>query len=181
MTTWNAFTQEQKTAAERAFDSMSSVDTMTMPADAGKRQFGFSDLYAFVTGFDSTMDMELERALKLDHRLRENLDRLLAETALYHAERVAAASTGKVDIRHGEGFEIRLRESRAAPQHVYIIIELKDPAAVPPTAMFFSGSRTVCQKLMLPEPQDGTIQILENLDSEAVAAVRDIDTQIFLR
>ena len=181
MTAWNAFTQEQKTTAERAFDALSSVDSMTTSADVGKRQFGFSDLYAFVTGFDSTMDVEMERALKQDHRLRENLDYLLAKTALYHAEQVAAASTGKVNMRYGEGFEIRLRESLAAPQQVYIIIELKDPAAVPPTAMILSGSRTVCEKRMLPEPQDGTIQILENIDSEVVVALRDIETKVFLR
>ena len=184
MTAWSAFTSKQKTAAELAFDALSTMDGITVHGDsseAGMRKIGFSDLYSFATRPDSIMDEELERALKQDDRLRESLDKLLDETALYHGDRVAAASTGKVDMREGEGFKIRFHESRAAPQHIYIIIELKDTKAPPPTSLFIRGSRPLYQKLALPRPQDGTIQILADLESEMVEALRDIDTRVFLR
>lgn len=184
MTAWSAFTSKQKTAAELAFDALSTMDGIADHGDAsgaGTRKIGFSDLYSFATRPDGAMDEELECALKQDDRLRESLDKLLDETARYHGERVAAASTGKVDIREGKGFNIRLHESLAAPQHIYIIIELKDPKAPPPTAMFIRGSKPLYQKLALPRPQDGTIQILADLDSEVVEALRDIDTRVFLR
>ena len=184
MATWNTFTSKQKAAAEQVFDALSNMDEVTSRRDVfedGTRRIGFSDLYAFATGSDSMMDEELERAVENDVQLRDDLDRLLDETALYQSERVAAASTGKVDMREGEGFEIRLHKSRAAPQQIYIIIELKDPEAAPPTAMFLCGSRPLYQKRLLPKMQDGTIQILTNSDSDLVEALRDIKTRVFLR
>ncbi len=184
MTTWNTMTSKQQTATQLAFNALSTLDAITDNSSAledATRKLGFSDLYSFVTGPDSTMDEELERALMRDNRLRDDLDRLLDNTAQYHAEYVAAASSGNVSMRQGKGFAIRLHESRAAPQQVYIIIELEDAKATPPTALFLCGSQATYQKRVLPEPQDGTIQMLENLDSEMVASLRDIDTQVFLR
>ncbi len=184
MAAWSAFTSKQKTVAELVFDALSTMDGITDHGDASEaetQKIGFSDLYSFATRSDSMMDEELEHALKQDDRLRENLDKLLDEIALYHGKRVAAASTGKVDVREGKGFKIRLHESRASPRHIYIIIELKDPKASPPTAMFLRGSKPLCQKLTLPRSQDGIIQIMADSDSEMIEALRDIDTQVFLR
>jgi hypothetical protein len=181
MTNWNTFTPEQVTVAERTFDALSNLDTLTAPNEVKKRKFGFLDLYSFVTGFDCTLDVELEKALEHDKLLRDNLDCLLTETALYQAKQVAAASSGAIDTRQGEGFEIKLHQSHAAPRQTFIMIELKDPTAVPPTSMILSGPRVTCHKILLPEPQDGSIQILENNNSIVVVTLRDINTQVFLR
>lgn len=184
MAAWNTFTPKQKTAAELTFDALSTMDKITDRGDAsqdGARKIGFSDLYTFATCSNSMMDEDLERALNQDDRLRENLDRLLDETAPYHGERVAAASSGKVSMREGNGFEIRLQESRATPQHVYIIIDLKDSKATQPTALFICGPHNLYQKQELPKAQDGIIQILADLDSKMVEALQDIDTRVFLR
>jgi hypothetical protein len=184
MTSWSSFTAKQRTVAEQAFDALSLLDALTDHAATSQgvtRKFFFSNLYDFVTGFDSTMDADLERALQNDERLRDDLDRLLDNSARYQAENVAAASTGVVNLRQGKGFEVRLHESQAAPQQTYIIIEFADPNATPPTALFLCGAQATYLKKTLPKPQDGIIQILENSDSDMVVALRAIDTQVFFR
>ena len=38
MTAWSTFTPEQKAVAERVFDALSSVDTLSNPIGVAKRQ-----------------------------------------------------------------------------------------------------------------------------------------------
>jgi hypothetical protein len=183
MTTWNIFTSKQKMAVELAFDALSTMDGITDRRDTfkgGIQRIGFSDLYSFVTSSDSMMDEKLERALEQDGRLRGELDRLLERTAVYRFPKLAAASSGKADHRGGEGFLIRLKQSRAEQTQTYVIIELAPDFPEAPKILFLRSAPDRYIKHPLPEAHDGVIQVLAEEDSDLVRALRKVDTEVSL-
>ena len=166
-----------------AFDALSTTDMITDRSDAsevGTRKIGFSDLYSFATCLDGVIDEELERALEQDDRLRGDLDRLLDRTAVYLFPRLAAASSGKVDHRGGEGFLIRLEQSRAEKTQTYVIIELAPDLPEAPKVLFLRSAPDSYIKYPLPAAHDGVIQVLAEEDSNLVRALRKVDTEVSL-
>jgi hypothetical protein len=184
MGTWESFTQGQKALAEKVFDALSSLDEVTRPREEGAtaaETVGFADLFAYATEPDSVMDDPLQRALAESPRLRDDLDHLLSRNAIYRFPRAAAASSGAVESREGEGFRIQLRASRAVESQVYVIIELADQSAEPPKTIHLAEPEDRYSKYALPEAQGGTIQMLVEADSPLVAALRDVHTDVYLR
>ena len=183
MGTWNTMTPRQKEAAAEIFDALSTLDTLCdrhAETAEGTRKVGFSDLYAFATG-DRMMDADLRRALENDPRLGEDLSHLLDKVSLCHFLRVAAASSSSsVENREEGGFKIRLRQSQAADSQTYVIIELADEQATP-KALFLCGPKPRYDKVELPEPQDGIIQLLAESDSDLVQGLRDRQMEVFLK
>lgn len=183
MATWKTLTREQKAAAEQLFDALATLDVLT-DADAERASsasVAFSDLYAFATQPGRAMDESMRRALARDSRLREGLERILDKTAVYHFPRVAAASAGAVESRDGEGFTIRLRISRAENTQTYVMIEIADGRDETPNTLIVRGPDGDYGKYPLPAAQDGVIQILADTDSDLVQALRDVDTEVFIR
>ena len=74
-----------------------------------------------------------------------------------------------------------LRPSRAEPTQVYIVIELADEDAVPPELIYVCRPGRPCEKHRLPVAHDGAIQILADLHSPLVEALRDGHAEVFLR
>ncbi len=184
MGTWNGFTAKQKAAAAELFGALSALDTLNDGLDGlgeGRRRVGFADLYAYATRPDRVMDETLRRALDHNRRLREDLHRLLGKVSIHHFGRVAAASSGAVESREGDGFRIRLRQSRAVATQTYVIIELAEGQTEAPTTLFVGSADKPHLKQALPEAQDRTIQLLVESNSELVAALRDVSQEVFLR
>ena len=181
---WKTLEPRRKAVAERVFDALSSLDTLTERENAGEtaeRKVGFAELYAFATRSDLPMGEELKRALDESETLRRDLDALLERTAVYHFPRVAAASSGGVESREGEGFSLRIRPSRAATGQSYVIIEMADDAADAPKTLFVCGADQQYGKYPLPDAQNGVIQLLVDSDSALVQALRDVHTEVFIR
>ena len=182
---WKSLTPTQKRAAEEAFATLSAFDDLTAGAKAKDEEgaespIGFGDVYAFATGLEQPTQA-LREALLRDRRLRSALDRLLDKTALYRFPKVAAASSGVVEGREGENYRIRLKVSKAAPRQTYVIIELQDPASIPPSAILLSKPGGEYDVHPLPAPDDGVIQILADSDSALLTALRNVDTEVSLR
>ena len=181
---WNGFTTRQKEAAQHAFLALSTLDGLREAErrrDDDSRRIGFADLYAFVSDPQRTMTAALGRALNEQPRLRVDLDRLIAKTARYHAPKLAAASTGPATQRHGTGFTIALRPSRAEPSQVYVVIELADIVPGLPRLLFVSDQQDRLLKQPLPEAQGNTIQLLAEASSDLIRALRDPESEVFLR
>ncbi|MBE0529641.1 MAG: hypothetical protein IH626_02370 [Rhodospirillales bacterium] len=182
MATWNTLSDGRKAAAGQVFDALSTLDALTdFSADSQiSRAVGFADLYAYATEPDRPMDERLQRALASDARLRGDLDRLLENTALYRFPRLAAASSGENDRREGDGFTIRLRQSRAEETQTYVIIEVH-PGKEAPSTLFIFGAGHPYGKFPLPAAQDGVIQLLSETSSDLVKALLDVHTEVFIR
>lgn len=182
--TWKTFTQHQKTLAECAFDALSTLDAMAATERAraiGERRVGFADIYAYVNEPECPMNARLAQALEADARLRNDLLRLLSKTAGYRCPRSAAAGTRALESRHGQGFTIRLRPSRAEPSQVYVVIELLDRAAETPKALFVAEHQEGLLKHALPEARGGTVQLLAETESDLIRALQDPRSEVFLR
>ncbi len=182
--TWNALTQEQKNLAEQAFDALGTLDELATASHAEEnrgRRVGFGDIYAYVNEPGRAMSGPLRAALEADARLRDDLMRLLAKTAGYHGPRSAAAGTKALESRQGQGFAIRLRQSRAEPSQVYVVIELLDPGAEAPKALFIARHPEGLLKQALPEVRGGTVQLLAEAGSDLIRALRDPGSEVFLR
>jgi len=183
MVTWKSLKPAQREAAGQVFDALSTLDTLVDRSDAEQvgGSIGFSDIFAFATDPRREMDNRLREALLSNPRLRRDLDRMLANRPVYRFRRVAAASSGEVDSREGDGFSIRLRSSRADPRHTFVNIELAAGTDKMPTMLFVCRDGQDYIKQALPEPQDGVIQLLIETDSDLVNALRDIQTEVFIR
>lgn len=184
MVTWKSLKPEQRKAAEHVFDALSNLDALAERADADEddaKGIGFPDIYAFATDPKREMDNTLRAALLRNPRLRRDLERMLANRPVYRFRRVAAASSGAVDGREGDGFSIRLRASRADPRHTFISIELAPGTPRSPGMLFVSLNGEEFIKHSLPEPQDGVIQLLVETNSELVNALRDVQAEVFIR
>ena len=182
--TWKSFTQDRRALAEQAFDALSTLDEITAAMRAretGERQVGFGDVYAYVNEPGRPMSARLRKALEADARLRDDLVRLLAKTAGYRCPRSAAAGTKVLESRHGQGFTIRLRPSRAEPSQVYVVIELLDPAAEVPRSLFIAEQQDGLLKQALPEARGGTVQLLAETESDLIRALRNPRSEVFLR
>jgi hypothetical protein len=174
--TWKTLTQHRKTLAERAFDALGTLDEIAAAErarDTGTRQVGFADIYAYVNEPGRPMSTQLGEALETDARLRDDLLRLLTKTASYRCPRSAAAGTKVLESRHGQGFAIRLRPSRAEPSQVYVVIELLDRAAEVPKTLFIAQHRDGLIKHALPEARGGTVQLLAETESDLIRALRN--------
>ena len=182
--TWKAFTRDQRALAERAFDALTTLDEIAAAKHAegsGERRVGFGDVYAYVTEPGRPMSTQLREAIEADARLRGDLLRLLAKTAGYRCPRSAAAGTKVLESRHGQGFAIRLRPSRAEPSQVYVVIELLDPVAEAPKALFIAQHPEGLLKQALPDVRGGTVQLLAEVESDLIRALRNPRSEVFLR
>lgn len=146
-----------------------------------RRRIALSRFYAYATEPGGPEDPELERALAADPALRADFRRLLEKTAASYLPQVAAASSGTVERREGQGCRIRFEASRAEPSQTYVIIELIDQERPIPGALFVCYADYRCVKFALPPAHDGVIQILLEQDSDLLAKLRDIKTEVFLR
>ena len=183
MATWKSLKPAQKKAAGQVFDALSTLDALTDPdkASAESGQIGFADIYAFATNPARNMDNRMREALLRNPRLRRDLDKMIANAPVYHFRRVAAASSGGVESREGDGFKIRLKQSRAEATQTYVILELAEGAPKAPTMLFVKGADETYVKHALSEPQGGIIQLLVESDSDLVKALRDVHTEVFIR
>lgn len=183
MVTWKSLKPAQRNAAGQVFDALSMLDSLADRTDAEQvaGSIGFSDIFAFATDPRREMDNTLREALMRNPRLRRDLDRMLANRPVYRFRRVAAASSGQVDSREGDGFSIRLRSSRADPRHTFVTVELAPGADRTPSMLIVCRNGEDYIKHALPEPQDGVIQLLVETDSDLVNALRDIQTEVFIR
>lgn len=169
--------------AEAVFVALDGINALgSRPNDEAQRQsIGFKDIYRYATDPDQMMSPGLRQALQTNGRLRADLRHLLERTTLLHLSARAAASSGTITTRQGEGFRMTLRESRAERGQIYVIIRFGDTVMPPPKMLIVIDNDSGFRKLPLPAPSAGTVQLLLEADSDIVAALRDPRTEVFMR
>ena len=175
-------TGDKRALAAGLFVATRQVDALRGTRDdrTRGRAIGLDRLYAYAIE-PGREDAELERALGANPDLGEAFQRILDRTALHRLPRVAAASPGTITSRDGAGCRIRFQESRAEPDQTYVIIEISDTDAPPPSHMFVVDQGGQCGKFALPAARGGVIQFLVERDSALLAGLLDIKTEVFLK
>ncbi len=169
--------------AEAVFVALDTADTISGHAGPEGRQtkICFDEIYRFATDPSYPMSLELQEALRTEPRLSADLRHLLDRKMKHRSERCAAASTGPTTNRRGSGFRITLRESRADPNQIYVIIRFDATIVAPPKTLFVIDAQCDCQKLRLPTPNVGGVQLLVESDSALVTALRNPETDVFMQ
>jgi len=179
---WNALSPEQKKLAESTFDARETMDRLAGAAEEGVEPVvGIQALFDYATKPAAAADRAVVDALAASPRLRADLDRILAGTAFYRFPLAAAASSGAVTRRDGEGYRIELRVSKAAQDQTYVSIALGAGVTTEPRAMLVQPPDGAPVKHDLGPPVNGTIQILARSDSDLVRALKDPKTEVYLR
>lgn len=177
---WSDLDLRQQRLAMGLFEGLDMIDR-AREAAVRPRRVGFADLYVYASDPEAEMTPALADKLARDDTFQADLLRLLDRVAAYRFPRAAAASSGPVAQRDGDLYRIALRPSRAEPSQVYIVIELADLDAVPPELIYVCRPGLPCEKHRLPVAHDGAIQILADLRSPLVEALRDGHAEVFLR
>lgn len=201
MTRWRDLSPRQRQTAEAAFTASlvgaavadavepDDVDDDGEPVAADPEEHwrrtrgkvGAHEIYAYATGAaDSDVTARVETALAQTPGATEMLWQMLDRVAPYAAPRVAAAASGGVEERQGDGFVLRLRESRAKPEQVYILIVLES-AVAPPGQLFVRTADGSVLRQDLPAPAEETIQVLADSASALVNALNDPASEVRLR
>lgn len=167
---------EARFIARDALESLSREATEPVAAAVS-----FHEIYRYATDADALPGPALAWALATNDRVRDDLHRLLSRTAPLQQFSRAAASSGAITTRHGSGFEMTLRESRADRDQVYLIIRLGDFSHPAPTTLFVLDDGAGCRKVPLPTPSDGVIQMLLDVTSDLAESLCDPKSDVFLR
>jgi len=180
MTQWNHFSDHEKALIQALFTARSNLTAAVAESDP-LPHFSFQALYEQVERRNAPLNQALQQALLKDRKLRESFHHLLKKQAHYYMPRTAAASSGSLTLREIEGFRIRLKTSRVESSQLYIIIELPEGFSFAPTILMIYEEDGHCQKLSLPAPIEGKIQLLTETDSPLAEGVRNHKTELFLR
>ena len=172
---------DEATVTERLFDVLTTARELTAPdGDAGAGAVSFGRLYGYATEPDAE-DAELERRLETDPGLAAKFRWILRRTARFSMPRAAAASTGAVNQRTGEGWRLRISPSEAEPTQAIVVIEFDDRDEPGARWLIACYEGDQYQRFALPTARGGIIQILEEIEAPLVQALQDPSTEVFLR
>ena len=178
---WNARSEAERRALEAAFvarhgaellldggeEHEHAMDEGSAPA---QRRLPFAYLHAALQR-SGPLPAAVSAALRDDTRLRDDFTVLLERRARRHVPRAAAAA-GRDALRRREaaGFTLRIVESRASSDQVYLLIEL-------PKSVLRSVARSGGQRASdgsdadpAPEPDAVTAPVPEHYDTPAEGA-----------
>ncbi len=181
-TSWKSLSSRQQSLVRHAATALLDLDRIAAdaPDDGEDRPVTARDLHAWLqTAASTALPPHLRRALTVSPRLRRDFDLLLERTADWHGPRAAAASSGRLDSRDGDGFRLRLAPSRAGGQ-VYVLITLAGERRTPPTVLVVRSPDGDCFKWALPPAQAGVIQILADETADGLHLLRDPKSELFL-
>ena len=141
----------------------------------------FSRLWRLANN-DLSTDADLLAALRQDRKLAADFNAVLQKISWSHLPQVAAASSGEeLRLRETDLCAIRIEPSRAEPDQVYVIIDLKDPAATAPVSLITSAADGALESMALPAARHRVIQSLLQRDDALLLALQGHGTEVYLR
>ena len=174
----NPLSDQEMALVRHALDAVELTNQML--ASAENATVSFAEIYAYATNSEIVPSARLLQALSEDGRVRRDFDALLRNTSQYFLPQVAAASSGDVSTREIDGCKITFRSSRADADQIFVIIKLGDHDTRP-GSLFICPEGRPTEKVALPAPRSGRIQLLFDTDSPILRGLRNIDTEVFLR
>ena len=188
-TSWKTFSELGRGTARLTFEALRLRDDLELGAsDSGSEdtatdirpRVSFAEFFDVVRDPTRPLDREISAALSANPRLAADVRRLIANLAPYQGPRMAAASTGEVRRREGDGFAMEFRASRVDDAQVYVSIRLAAPDRRAPEVLFVSRADGVLLKYPLPPLLGDTVQLLLEAGSELLTALRDPSSEVFL-
>ncbi|HTO82284.1 MAG TPA: hypothetical protein VMQ73_08615 [Methylomirabilota bacterium] len=179
--TWKGLSARRRAVIQEAAGALLVLDAAALTGEDADRPVTCRDLHRWLQDSDNAVPPpRIRQALGADARLRLDLDRLVQRTASWHGPRASAASSGQLDMRVGDGFQIQMKPSRAAADQVYVLIALTGALGRTPTTLVIRSAAGEYVKWPLPRPQSGVIQVLTDEASDALRLLRDPKSELYL-
>ncbi|CCQ75279.1 hypothetical protein [Magnetospira sp. QH-2] len=138
-------------------------------------------LQAYATGRLPWPQDDLERALGSHLPLRRAYMIMVKAASSHHLPRARAASSDTLPTREGDRVRLSLRESRAEPDQLFLIVEISDRVPEGPSTLIILDSEDNSTQVALPEPRNGVAQVILDRASEAVRLLADPRSEAFIR
>lgn len=182
MTETMNFWTEADTVGEAIYIACDALTTLRTNTDTAIAEpaICFNDLYRYATDPNAPVKEGFSRVLSTNPKLRNDMRILLERVAPLQPISRAAAASGSTTTRFGTGFQMTLRESQADREQLYVIIKLQDQSCAPNT-LFVISETEGCDRVPLPKPTDGTVQLLLGSNSALAMSLRDPKTDVFMR
>jgi len=162
------------------FAELMSAQTLMAKREASEA-ITASLLYSYASGALAFPQQKLEQALGRDITLRRIYKAMVSKTAAFYLPEALAASSDVLPTREGEGCRVRMQESRAEPDQVYIIIELTRNREATPNALMVCGAGDQIAQTALPASRNGVIQVIVEKTSEILTLLADPKSEVFVR
>jgi len=166
--------------AETFFKALDGYDQVNGLYTKAVLKVSFCELYAYANNQQHEATPALKKALSSDLRTRRDLNLLLRKHAIAFMERAAAASSGDIEKREGDGFNLTLKPSKANPDQIYLIIEAFEREEIP-TLLFIESDEVGVLRLKIDDYYDGEAQILLSSQDDVVKALRNHASEVILR
>jgi len=166
--------------AETIFHMLDHFDNLTQKTDKPHNVIGFSELYAYATQADHIPAPALKEALFSNLKLRRDFKRLINKQSIATMMRAAAASSGQIERREGDGFVLTLRPSQADKNQIYLLIQSEDRDDSP-SLLFVEDENGPFHRLVIEDFYDGEAQILLSVEDDIVKALRKPKVDVILR
>ncbi|GAB6052790.1 hypothetical protein JCM17960_16100 [Magnetospira thiophila] len=138
-------------------------------------------LSAYAQGSLSWPQPDLEQALGRHLPLRRAFRAMVQAAATHHVPRARAASSEALPTREGTDCRLSLRESRAEPDQLYLVVEISGTPPEGPTTLVICDSADNMTQIALPTPRKGVVQVILDRQSDAVRMLADPQTEAYLR
>jgi len=166
--------------AETIFHALDSFERIIKRDKTLLPRVAFNDLFSYVNDPDFITPAHLKDALQNDFKLRRDLKRLISKQPIATMMRAAAASSGQIEQREGDGFSIRLQLSKADPDQTYLIIASHDRDDSP-HFLFVEEQNGPLYRLVIEDFYDAEAHILLSSQDEIVKALRKPKVDVILR
>ncbi len=152
---------------------------LTPPTARTRLPFSMLHAYASDPSFDASDSFRMR--LAADARAQDDLSRLMARIAFAHMPRQAAAASTDVVRREAAQATLTLTLSRADDAQVYVIITLSNAEVKAPMRLTLKDRTGAFTDFDLGPFSAGRVQLLLRDDDPIVTALRDAETEVFLR
>lgn len=180
---WNSMNEVEKSRVSELFDAQETADHLIAVSQAetegGTKKLGFIDLVRYLGSGEQDMPADLAEAVANDPVMLSDMSRLLRNHSTAYIPRVAAASSGEVTSRRAQDIHIKLLGSRSQDDQVYLIVDVERKIHEPAQLIVMGHGKI--EKLELPSPIDGRMQILLDFDDPIVEMLADRSTEVAVR
>lgn len=183
MNSYTITDDKQIDTAREIFSDLNAMnDVLVGAANTGiEAALAPAELYAFALGTAGPNGAKVEAALRASAPIRAAFQDLLARVSEYHVPRAMAAASDDIAVRDGVDCKISIQPSQAAPDQVYVIVELTRASSRLPKVMHLMGAGNVYHRAELPEFHDGIAQLIVESTSEIITLIQHPDTEVYLK
>lgn len=167
--------------AETIFQALDAYDRLNQFDEGSPQKIGFQEIYAYANDVTYVPSPAFKTALASDFTLRRDLNHLLKQQTIALMPRAAAASSGDINKREGDGFSLNIKQSKADDDSVYVIIQSDLSEKIPTLLYIIEEANT--HRLVLDDFFDSETQILlsKKADAPLLKALHNPGSEVILR